>query len=204
MSEQVGMKMWSECWSCSACTNGRYQTPPMMGVFHGNQVLVVAQNPGIMVPSDSMFDLWGRDVNANWEAGLKMYEADFKASFAAKRGITSLLGEKWLEWCDYTNAVRCRTMSNHTPDAGMISTCKHFTAALIPNYRGIIFVGAIARDQLGLLTRQLEIGRGLSGRVYLSLPHYAAREINFFEVHRRVDAFLEVVATISKEENENE
>lgn len=192
--------MYEECTSCRLCEGAAFQSPPLMGLFHNKPVLVVAQNPG-MARYKETFDIIER-MNRSTDAKeiQDLYERDLRMSYAAKTGIASLLGSDWLDTFDYTNAVRCRTPDNAMPSPEMIENCRRFTAPLINRYLGIIFIGVVARDQFRLVTKPYEIGAGQSGRYYLALPHYAARNIDHRLAKVKLTKFLKLVIERARSE----
>lgn len=191
--------LWKKCKDCALCQGSRYQSPPLLGIFSGNPILVIAQNPGEAKP-DKKEHVQAAELMT--DAGqfpgpyplAHLYAVDFASSYAYRRGLTQYFGPDWLVRFDYTNAVRCRTPDNDYPSSEMLVNCGHtYTNKLIRHYDAVIFVGIAARIQFNPAMPAMTIKKGKTGRLYLSIPHYAARGVDIRAVRLKVEEFVSKV-----------
>lgn len=161
-------KLISRISACSACKEGRYQTPPM--TYAGKlsaPVLVVAQNPGEIKSGDNERRWWLDHLNdkktyTSAELMKMWYDWDFGTSSACAK-LGHVFGRDWLKSGIYvfTNAVLCRTQHNHPPYPTMIQRCSH-------NLIEIIKVWMLERDTSKISPIIVAIG---------NIPYYSLRQI---------------------------
>lgn len=170
------------CMQCTVCGTPK-QFPPALGIFPPEaKVLLVGQNPGWAKDDDAERQWWSRSFAATPPADptefARWYSRDFGSSYAAK-ALALVLGEGWLESGRYafTNAVRCRTEGNATPEEAMITSCSIYTRQLLQRFTGLLVMGRTALDQLnallGSLIEPLTLTEAKNWVVY-AIPHYSA------------------------------
>lgn len=182
------MNLWdlaSGCANCRSCEGAAYQTPPLL--FAGNPsapILGIGQNPGEIKSTDKARQEWMTIFeHLDDEAVAKILPIWYLWDILGSPGngrLERVFGKDWLLNGEFlwTNAVRCRTMSNRPPLPEMASTCKVWTDQLIEGRRAIIMVGAMARHQvLGKDAAKLEWGAPKKhpqlGYI-LAIKHYSA------------------------------
>jgi len=207
--------LWTQCKDCALCQSSRYQSPPLLGIFGDNPILVVAQNPGEAKQHrpehvQAAAEMTAAGTLREPDALAYLYKNDFIHSYAYKVGLHQFFGADWLDRFDYTNAVRCRTPINEYPSAEMMFNCgREYTSKLIRRYDAIIFIGAAARMQFNLMMSPVSslspmvIRKGKTGRLYLAVPHYAARDIDFQLVKRRVEELVSRVRSLHEQSSED-
>ena len=194
--------LWRQCKDCALCQGSRYQSPPLLGIFKGNPILVIAQNPGEAKPHrKEHLEAAAKMVEAGQltypDTLAHLYMVDFIQSYAYNVGLAQFFGQEWLRHFDYTNAVRCRTPNNELPSFEMLTNCsREYTRKLIKYYDAAIFVGQTARIQFDRTMSPMSTKKGKSGRLYLAIPHYAARGVDVLAVRRKVETFVSRVRSL--------
>lgn len=162
------------CMNCSIC-GVPYQTVPMPGIFvPGSRVLFIGQNPAVMKYDEEKQEY--RDTFGDYNAILKWYAKWFMKSTAYKAIGEIYLWENWMRSgiFSYTNAVRCRTVLNSTPDRSMSVNCKQYTMSFASQYDGIILMGALAKLQY-YPSANMNVLYRTPKQFIVHVPHYASR-----------------------------
>lgn len=180
--------LYWKCAQCRVCEGSGYQTVPLLGCGEMNApILVIAQNPGEIKTDDAhrfftgqaLAELVERRAPDVENSISSWYQWDFGSSLGARR-LGEIFGRRWLDsgLFYYTNAVRCRTISNRAPSDEMVENCRRFTMKLIEGRKAIIFVGRMAVAQLlGEEMNRLRRGELKQHPKYgllLAVGHYAA------------------------------
>jgi uracil-DNA glycosylase len=173
------------CNGCRLCEGAAYQLPPFLFAGSSNPtVLVIAQNPG-EIGSD---DKWRLQLSALVEEGATaeaiktVYDVDFVTSHGHAQ-MSKIFGEGWLTNGKfmYTNAVRCRTKDNLSPQPDMVANCMGWTAQLpLPNI--VVLMGKVAMRQFCELVKKPELDAWKMVKLnkdkrlihVVTIPHYAA------------------------------
>lgn len=192
------------CNSCRLCEGAAYQLPPFLFAGSSNpKVLVIAQNPG-EIGTDKE-NQWRFDLNKLLVDGVTsntiktIYDVDFITSHGYKQ-MVKIFGENWLTNGKfmYTNAVRCRTVSNASPSDEMLNNCMGWTAQLpIPPI--VVLMGKVAMKQFCAMVKKPELPAWKIVKLnkdkkivhVMTIPHYAAMR-SHADIAKAKDLFDEI------------
>lgn len=147
----------TECMGCNLCgEKAGYLTWPLLGYFPPTaKILLIGQNPAepkIHQELQEFRGIWKPNFDTtNPMDYLDWYSGWFRISSMCSE-LEAYLGAGWFDTGLFaiTNAVRCRTKDNKTPNDIMRGNCKRYTTELVSRYRYIICMGSVARHQMGI------------------------------------------------------
>lgn len=189
------------CTQCRLCEGAAYQLPPFL--FAGSEtpeILVIAQNPGEIGDKDKWRLSMGKLLPLADPAAAKiLYDLDFITSHGHNQ-MAKIFGEEWLTNGKfmYTNAVRCRTKDNLSPQPEMVNNCMNWTSQL-PIPRVVVLMGNVAMRQFSNMVKKPEltawriVKMKREGEIVhvLTIPHYAAMR-SHEDIEKARDMFQKV------------